>query len=95
MRVFPFCVIVSPLVRCLPETFSSFSQEEISLQLGNLFPVKLNRRIRFPERACGCNKGLLPISLPVHTELGTQVENFVCPKPHSWVNMNARVQSPH
>lgn len=95
MRVFPFCVIVSPLVRCLTETFSSFSQEEISLQLGNLFPVKLNRRIRFPERACGCNKGLLPISLPVHTELGTQVENFVCPKPHSWVNTNARVQSPH
>lgn len=87
----PLC----PLVRCLAESFFSLSQEEISLQTGNLFPVKLNRRIRFPERACGCNKGLLPIYLAVHTELGTQVENFVCPKLHSWVYTNARVQSPH
>lgn len=55
------CVAVNPLVRCLTETFCPLSQEEISLQLGNLFPVKLSRRIRFPERACSCNKGLLPI----------------------------------
>lgn len=95
MRLFPLYVVVSPLVRCLTETFSSLSQEEISLQLRNLFPVKLNRRIRFPERACGRNKGLLPISLAVHTELGTQVANFVCPKLRSWVYTNVRVQSPH
>lgn len=56
------CVAVNPLVRCFTLTFCPLSQEEISLQRGDLFPVKLNRRIRFPERACGCNKGLLPIS---------------------------------
>lgn len=95
MTHLPLYVVVSPLVRCLAETFSSLSQEEISFQLGNLFPVKLNRRIRFPERACGCNKGLLTISLAVHTELGTQVANFVCPKLHNSVYANVRVQSPH
>lgn len=43
------CVVVNPLVRCLTETFCPLSQEEIFLQVANLFPVKLNRRIRFPE----------------------------------------------
>lgn len=58
----PLCVAVNPLVRCFTVTFCPLSQEEISLQPGDLFPVKLNRRIRFPERACGCNKGWLGIS---------------------------------
>lgn len=59
---FPLRVVINSSVRCLVETFCPLSQEEVSLRLGNLFTVKLSRRIRFPERACSCNKGLLPIS---------------------------------